>query len=61
LSIKVFRVKEKYVPAFTEYKKKTDEACLKVDEEFKPTLEKYKQEVQEVSEKELLRQLEKQV
>lgn len=61
VAIKVFRVKEKYRNKFQEYKNKLDEATKRIDEEFKPILEEYKKEVSEATEKELLRQLEKQV
>ena len=56
VSIKVFRIQESYKPKFIEHKKRIDEACLKLDQEFKPTLEAYQSEIKEATEKELLRQ-----
>ena len=61
LDIKVFKVKEDYRDRFTDYKKETDEACKIVDDKYRPVFEEYKKDIAEVTEKEILNQLNKQI
>jgi len=61
VQIKIYNVKEKFRPDFTKHKEELDEACFKVDDKFRPVLEEYKKEIKEVTEIEIIRQLEKQL
>jgi hypothetical protein len=44
-----------------DYKKETDEACKLVDDKYRPVFEEYKKDIAEVTEKEILNQLNKQI
>lgn len=61
ISLPIYKVKESFTPKFQEYKNRIDTFQKELDEEYKPIIEDYERQIEEISQREINKQLDSQI